>query len=489
MVFIPIGLQSKVKDPPFLVAIIAVITAFISIGAFHQLSEYQLSYVESVEQQKYFFQLRSLYVNTCDVFQDNKTCEYLIKFKNEDSIRSPYAANSDAKRYLVNAEQMDNRLFLDWHSAEAMTKRFTEKQKIEELNAIHLLTFDYQKRAAADHKKFGLLSKNNTTVYSVIKAQLTHADWFHLIGNLVFFMFFGACLEQAMGRTWVFGIYVMGGTLGLLAQVFLSSESPSYVLGASANIFACAGAFLRLYWKNSLQILFSFFFVMNKTIKLPTWSFFVFFVLMQQVSGITVEGDTGVAYLAHLVGLSVGFCVAHVWMMKKNFVPTKYLIFPYENEMLAGVESRSNCKEKLNSLVDLLFYAPSSVLGYKKFYAIVKKCSCEQKCVATGTQHFYTQQISVAIKELLLDKNCDQAIELYSHTHELGCDPKIAIQHLTVDDILIFGNYFYQNQRIDILKSLFTAAVHIFPKEQKYAFAEFLDSINREKMNGGQHVS
>lgn len=109
--------------------------------------------------------------------------------------------------------------------------------------------------------------------------------------------------------------------------------------------------------------------------------------------------------------------------------------------------------------------------------------------MSQGSQHFYTQQISTVIKELLLDKNTNAASDLYAETHDLKSDAKIAIQHLTADDILLLGNHFYQKQSTEILETLFFAAAQIFPDDQKHVFAQFLDSIQREKTEGKQHVS
>ncbi len=488
MVFIPFGLQSKVKDPPFLVAIIVVVTAFMSIAKFSKLDEYRTEYVHGEERQKYFFELRSLYVNACDAFQDEKTCDYLIKFKQDDVIRNPYVANKDAERYLINANTLDKNLYSDWHSSAAMLKRLTEKQKTEELNALRILAFNSQEQVIEYQKKYGLLSQGNLGPLTLIEAQFTHSDWFHLLGNLAFFLFFGACLEQAMGRWWLLRIYFLGGSLGLLAQVFAVSSSTLFIVGASANIFACAGAFLRLYWKQPLHVLFSFFFVMNKPIKLPTWSFFVFFVLIQQLTGLTSGEGTSVAYLAHMVGLAIGFGLAHLWMMQKKFVPSKYLIFPYESEMLARVEARSGCKDKLNTLVDLLFYAPNNIEAYRRFHKVAKSCSCETPCMSAGSQKFYGQQISNMVKELLLDKKIEASAQIYFMSQELECDTETVIQHLTADDIMLLGNCFYKQKKIAVLEKLFQAAVETFPQEHKQVFAQFLDSLTREKGEQG-HAS
>lgn len=475
------GLKSKVKDPPFLVALIVVVTAYISILNYKNLDEFYKEYVHSEQRQKYFFQLRSLYVDACSAFQDAKTCDYLIKFKNDDSIRNPYVANSDAKRYLINAEDMDSGLYADWHSEEFMLKKLTEKQNVRELNELRIVAFNNKKMMTALHKKYELFSKNNATVGALVKAQFSHSDWLHLIGNLVFFLFFGACLEQAMGRIWLLGIYFIGGTLGLGAQLFLADSNSVFVLGASANIFACAGAFLRLYWKQPLQLLFSFFFVLNRAIQLPTWSFFLFFVVIQQFTGLTTDGNTGIAYVAHIVGMVFGFAAAHVWSKRTQFTASAHLIFPYEKTMLAAAEARGSCKEKFNALIDVIFYAPCNTEAYKKFHSVHEACSCETKCLSKGSQQFFARQSSLFIKECFLKKDAALATEIYVIAEKIGCDLKTVIAHMIVDDVMNLGEYLYQQQNIESLKALFQAALQVFSNQQKAAFQQFLDSLEKEK--------
>lgn len=487
MVFIPIGLHSKIKDPPYLVAIIVVITAFVSITHFKKLDRFSSDYVNSSESQNYFYQLRSVYVNACDVFQPTQTCDLLIKFKNDDVVRNAFLANDDAKRYLVNAQEIRDNLYSNWHSEEFMRERLREHNRLQELNELVLLSLTHKRNISALHKKYGLLSRHNLHILPVMKAQFTHSDWFHLLGNLVFFLFFGACIEQAMGRSWLLGVYFIGGTLGLISQLALGSSENVYVIGASANIFACAGAFLRLYWKQPLELLFSLFFVVNKTIHLPTWSFFLFFVVIQQISGLTDGGEGNVAYLAHIVGLAYGFSIAHYWAHKKQFVPSKYLIFPYEKEMLASVESRAQCKDKFNALVDLVFYAPNNIEAYEKFHKIHMACGCDPRCLSDGSRQFVGRQTAIVIKQLLLDKNLQTAAHLFSKSMDMGCDAALVLREMTVSDVMTLGNHFYHLKAHAVLDHLFSGAIKTFKDEHKRAFEQFADSIKRER--GGENAS
>lgn len=470
-----------------MVAIIVVITAFVSITHFKILDQFHADYVNDKGRQNYYYQLRSVYVNSCEIFQPPQVCDMLAKFKNNDMVRNPYLANADAKRYLTSIAKLNGDIYSNWHSESFMRKRFTKHGRVQELNELVVLSMNNKSSLNEMHRNYGLLSRANFGIITTIKAQITHSDWFHLIGNLIFFLFFGACVEQAMGRRWLLGIYFVGGTLGLITQLALAGSSTVFVLGASANIFACAGAFLRLYWKQPLELFFSFFFVANRTIRLPTWSFFVFFVLIQQISGLTTGDETGIAYLAHLVGLGYGFGIAHYWSIENHFVPTNYMIFPYEKEMLARVTNSGPCKERYNLLIDLIFYAPNNLEAYEKFYSINKACTCETRCLSQGSRKFIGRQMATPLKQLLLDKEVAKAAQLFSKSVELECPGAEVLTYATASDVMTLANLFYKEKSYDLIDALFSAAILTFTADQRMAFEQFLDSLKRERE--GKHAS
>ena len=54
----------------------------------------------------------------------------------------------------------------------------------------------------------------------LLSALFLHADWAHLLGNLVFLLIFGLPAERVMGPWRLLGLFLMGGALANLAAAF-----------------------------------------------------------------------------------------------------------------------------------------------------------------------------------------------------------------------------------------------------------------------------
>lgn len=486
MIFIPIGLNSKIKDPPFLAAGIIIVTAFVSILSFSMVKEYNRDFFNHPERQKYFHALRNLYVNNCDIFQSEDVCRVLSQFSMYDSDRNPLVAHSDLQRYFEKLSPKQTKrmsgIIQDWMSESRLRRAFIKRDRVDAINELRVWTVTNDLVIQKMHRDRDLYSRQNATVFALIKAQLLHGDWLHLMGNLLFFFFFGACLEQAMGRSWLLAIYIMGGSAGLFFNQLLLSDDNTIIMGASANIFACAGAFLRLFWRQSLRIWFNFVFVINKTIELPTWTFFLFFVIIQQLEGMARAQATGVAYLAHAVGFIVGALLAQAWARQKKFESNHESIFPYEKKMLEVISSSQRaCKERIDQALDLIYFSPFNVQAYRSLSFILSHCPCESKCDLKPEEQFVAESGTRLIKRLVNKKEWADAGSLYLELRSIGCDALLLLKDLTPGDTIHLGNHLYNNGYINEVKELFTSMLTEVNGEVKLIFEQFLDSLNREQ--------
>ena len=81
----------------------------------------------------------------------------------------------------------------------------------------------------------------------LVTALFLHADWSHLLGNLVFLLIFGLPAEKAMGPWRFLGLFVLGGALANLAAVASIGNADSadnvavYVPGATADLGGMGG--------------------------------------------------------------------------------------------------------------------------------------------------------------------------------------------------------------------------------------------------------
>lgn len=141
-------------------------------------------------------------------------------------------------------------------------------------------------------------------------ALFVHGSWVHLLGNMLFLYVFGAMAEERMGHL-EFALFYLGcGYLALLGYAAANAESAQTLVGASGAISAVLGAFLFLFPKARVTSLFPF--LLFLPLRFPAWVVLPFWASLQWMAAGRAEQGPGVAYLAHLVGFTLGFGYAWV---------------------------------------------------------------------------------------------------------------------------------------------------------------------------------
>lgn len=85
-------------------------------------------------------------------------------------------------------------------------------------------------------------------------ALFLHADWAHLLGNLVFLLIFGLPAERAMGPWRFLALFLLGGAAANLATVFTIGGPERSLIGASGAVSAVIGAYLALFPRARLGV-------------------------------------------------------------------------------------------------------------------------------------------------------------------------------------------------------------------------------------------
>ncbi|MFD3699812.1 rhomboid family intramembrane serine protease [Streptomyces sp. NPDC058646] len=143
-----------------------------------------------------------------------------------------------------------------------------------------------------------------------LTALFVHGSWLHLLGNMLFLHVFGAMTEERMGRPAFLVFVICTGYLALAAYAAAYAGSSHALVGASGAISAVLGAFLCLLPRARVTSLFPFLFFLP--LRFPAWIVLLFWFALQWVAAHRAESGPGVAYLAHLVGFSLGFVYAWV---------------------------------------------------------------------------------------------------------------------------------------------------------------------------------
>ncbi|MER5913266.1 rhomboid family intramembrane serine protease [Streptomyces sp. NPDC001982] len=141
-------------------------------------------------------------------------------------------------------------------------------------------------------------------------ALFVHGSWVHLLGNMLFLYVFGAMTEERMGRVQFTLFYVGCGYLALLGYAAANAASQQSLVGASGAISAVLGAFLFLFPGARVTSLLPFLFFLP--LRFPAWVVLPFWAALQWLAAGQAPSGPGVAYLAHLVGFSLGFVFAWV---------------------------------------------------------------------------------------------------------------------------------------------------------------------------------
>jgi membrane associated rhomboid family serine protease len=141
-----------------------------------------------------------------------------------------------------------------------------------------------------------------------LTALFVHGGWVHLLGNMLFLYVFGAMTEERMGRVEFTLFYTGCGCLALLGYAAAHAGSAQSLVGASGAISAVLGAFLYLFPRARVTSLLPFLFFLP--LRFPAWLVLPFWAALQWLAANRASDGPGVAYLAHVVGFTLGFLYA-----------------------------------------------------------------------------------------------------------------------------------------------------------------------------------
>lgn len=155
-----------------------------------------------------------------------------------------------------------------------------------------------------------MLDPDVPTLEQFFSCMFLHANWAHLLGNMVFLWVFGNAVNDKFGFVGYLAFYLGGGIFAGLGYLLLSGNAP--VLGASGAIAAVAGAYLVLLPRTTITLLVWLFYLL-----LPVEVSSLYFIAIQFIfeifmtaSGMAGPSTGGVAYAAHAAGYIFGIGVS-----------------------------------------------------------------------------------------------------------------------------------------------------------------------------------
>jgi membrane associated rhomboid family serine protease len=150
--------------------------------------------------------------------------------------------------------------------------------------------------------------------YPLFTSMFLHQNIFHLLGNMLFLYIFGDNVEDAFGNAGYLIFYVFCGIGSGLVHVLFNLHSSIPAIGASGAISGVMGAYVVMFPRAKVLMLFFIF-----LIPVPAILVLGYWFALQFLSGIGQLGARatgGVAFWAHIGGFLIGMVVT--LMMKKS---------------------------------------------------------------------------------------------------------------------------------------------------------------------------
>jgi membrane associated rhomboid family serine protease len=156
-----------------------------------------------------------------------------------------------------------------------------------------------------------VIDNNRINLFTPLISIFLHGGWGHLLGNAIYFWVFGNNVEDSMGRFRFLVFYLVCGVAAAATHVLVDPRSPVPTVGASGAISGILGAYLVLYPRVRVNMLF-YFLIFFKIFASPAWIVLIYWFAVQvltglpQLSSVRPDVSGGVAVWAHIGGFVTG---------------------------------------------------------------------------------------------------------------------------------------------------------------------------------------
>lgn len=163
-----------------------------------------------------------------------------------------------------------------------------------------------------------VVDREPINVLTPLTMMFLHGGWMHMLGNCLFLWVFGNNIEESMGHFRFLVFYLACGLLAAAAHVLVAASSPIPTVGASGAISGVLGAYLILYPRVRIRMLFIFI-IFFRVFRIPAWAVLLWWFALQLLSGLPeltrVRSDvsSGVAVWAHIGGFVAGIFLVKIF--------------------------------------------------------------------------------------------------------------------------------------------------------------------------------
>jgi membrane associated rhomboid family serine protease len=157
-------------------------------------------------------------------------------------------------------------------------------------------------------------------IENVITSMFLHANWLHVVGNMLFLWVFGDNVEDILGHGKYLLFYLLCGSVAAFTQVLAYPFSRVPMVGASGAIAGVMGAYLVKFPRSRVQMLFFALFIFR--FDLPAWVMLAYWFALQVFGGfgrITESSQGGTAFFAHVGGFVAGIALVFLMGARDRF--------------------------------------------------------------------------------------------------------------------------------------------------------------------------
>src|SRR5437870_10861553 len=149
---------------------------------------------------------------------------------------------------------------------------------------------------------------------TVLTSMFLHAGFMHLGGNMLYLWIFGNNIEDVMGHGRFVLFYLLCGVAAVFGHAITAPDSTVPMIGASGAIPGVLGAYLLLFPRARVRVLFFFGFFI-RTIYVPAAIVLGLWIVLQVFNAAFNLGGEGggVAWFAHVGGFRAGLVLIKIF--------------------------------------------------------------------------------------------------------------------------------------------------------------------------------
>ncbi len=144
---------------------------------------------------------------------------------------------------------------------------------------------------------------------TLLTSIFVHADWLHLVGNLVFLLIFGLASERRLGAARFLTLFLACGAVANLVGASTLDESGAPIVGASGAVSAIVGAYLTLFPNARLGIVLPLGLFLE-FVRMPAAVLIAFWVILQVLFSFIGPAFGAIAWWVHIAGFVAGMLFA-----------------------------------------------------------------------------------------------------------------------------------------------------------------------------------